>query len=371
MIKQNVLRIFLLFLVCFPLVGIDNVVTLKTENMDDVIGISSFLMNTKGEIFLFSSSRSQVFKFKPDGTFEKSFCRKGEGPGEIRRVFWMFHNPQNDYLYLPEYVSGGKGGITLYDSDGNYKGLLTPEISRNHLDRVWEMMFLKDGSYVLLTQERVGWEPVGRLFKTQREVWIRYFDPTGKMVSDIFKTTIDEELSHAVRYGGPAILFRPSISVKPTPDDCIAVARTDDNEIAVYDTKGKKTRTVTLDIPREKLTDEEFEAARKGLVKRMEGSGERMLLLAKNMIKLEYKPFYDTCYMVPGYIILSKVEKVDDYGYTKETRLIFFDWQGKMKGEKIVQGDVYRIKNDRVFIVSFDDEGNEHFRIESNLLKLE
>jgi len=369
MIKQKVFCISLLFLVCLPLMGTNEVVTLKTENTDEVIGISSFLMNTKGEIFLFSPRMYKIFKFKPDGTFEKSFCRRGEGPGEIQRVFSMFHNLQNDYLYLPEYVSGGKGGITIYDSNGNYKGLLTPEISRNHLDRVWEMMFLKDGSYVLLTQERVGWEPVGRLFKTQREVWIRYFDPTGKMVSDIFKTTIDEELSHAVRYGGPAILFRPSISVKLTPDDCIAVARTDDNEIAVYDTKGKKTRTVTLDVPREKLTDEEFEAARKGLVKRMEGSGERMLLLAKNMIKLEYKPFYDTCYMVPEYIILSKVLKENDYGYIKEMKLIFFDWQGNKKGEKLVQGAVYNINNGRVFIVSFDDEGNEHFRIESNLLK--
>lgn len=369
MVKQSTICICLLFMAYFPLVGIDNIVTLKTENMDEVVGISSFLMNTKGEIFLFAPGRYQVFKFKPDGTFEKNFCRRGEGPGEIRRVFRMFHNPQNDYLYLPEFVSGGKGGITIYDSDGNYKGLLTPDISRSHLDSVWEMMFLKDGSYVLLTHERVAWEPVGRFFKTKKEVWIRYFNTTGKMVSDIYKTTIDEELSHAVRYGGPAILFRPSISVKLTPDNRIAVARTDENKIAVHDITGKKSRTITLDIPREKLTDEEFEAAKKDLVKRLEGSGERMLLLAKNMIKLEYKPFYNTCYLVPEYIILSKIEKEDDYGYTKETRLICFDWHGAKKGEEIIQGDIYDIKNGRIFIVSFDDEGNEHFRIESNLLR--
>ena len=371
MTKQHTLLFLLLLLVYIPLAGIDNVLTLKTENMDEVIGIRSFLMNTKGEIFLYSSQMARIFKFKPDGTFEKSFCREGAGPGEIQRVFWMFHNPQNDYLYLPEYYSSGKGRITIYDSDGNYRGLLTPKISINHMNKVSKLMFLKDGSYYLITQERVGWEPVGSLFKTQDEVWVRYFDPVGKMVSDIFKTTVDDELSNAVRYGGPQILFKPSLLVKQTPDNCVAITKTDENIITVYNAEGKKVRTVTLDIPREKLTDTEFEAAKKQLVKILERSDGRMQELGKKMIKLEYKPFYHTCYLVPQYILLSKILKTDDYGYTKETQLIFFDWQGKKKGEKVIQGAVYGIKNGQVFIVSFDDEGNEYFRIESNLLTLE
>jgi hypothetical protein len=94
--KENILSVFLLLLFCFPLLGTDRVITLKTGDLDDVLEISSFLMNSKGEIFLFSHRMLKVFKFKPDGTFEKSFCQKGEGPGEIRRVFFMFHNPVND-----------------------------------------------------------------------------------------------------------------------------------------------------------------------------------------------------------------------------------------------------------------------------------
>jgi hypothetical protein len=371
MTKQYALRFLLLLLFYIPLSGIDNVLTLKTENMDEVIGIYSFLMNTKGEIFLYSSKMARIFKFKPDGTFEKSFCREGEGPGEIKRVLGMFHNPQNDYLYLPEYVSGGKGRITIYDSNGNYKGLLTPEISLNHMDRVWKIMFLKDGSYYLITQERVGWEPIGSLFKTQEEAWVRYFNPMGKMISDIYKTTVDDELSNAVRYGGPQILLKPSLLVKLTPDNCVAITKTDENIITVYDNRGEKVKIITLDISREKLTDTEFEAAKKLLVKLLERSDGRMQELGKKMIKLEYKPFYHTCYLVPQYILLSKILKKDDYGYTKETQLIFFDWQGKKKGEKVIQGAIYGIQDDRVFIVSFDDEGNEYFRIESNLLTLE
>lgn len=364
MIKQKVLYIFLLFLVCFPLLGINDVVTLKTGNMDEVIGIYSFLMNTKGEIFLFSSKMSKIFKFKPDGTFEKSFCQKGEGPGEIQRVFFMTHNPNNNYLYLPEYYSMGKGRVTIYDSDGNYKGLLKPSISREDMDRISKIIFLTDGSYFIVTQKRVGWKPIGKLFKTQDEVWVRHFDQHGKMISEVFKTTVDDELSNALRYGGPRILFNPSLLVRLTPENHIAVTKTDENEIAVYDTKGNKVKTITLDIPREKLTDEEFNNARKLQIEGMKKYDSRMVNLAKKMIKLEFKPFYRTIFVTPGYIILSKIVKEDETGYPQKNKLIFSDWQGNKKGEKVVDGLVMNVTKNGIFVISYDDEANEHFRIE-------
>ena len=63
MMKEKVLSVFLVLLVSIPLAvsGGNEVITLKTEKMDDVICISSFLMNGKGEIFLFSSKMSRIF----------------------------------------------------------------------------------------------------------------------------------------------------------------------------------------------------------------------------------------------------------------------------------------------------------------------
>ena len=372
MIKQKVLFVFLLFLACILLPGTNDVITLKTENMDEVVGISSFLMNTKGEIFLFSSQVSKVFKFRSDGTFDKSFCRRGEGPGEVNRVFSMFSNPVNDYLYLPEYVSGGKGRITMYDSDGHYQGLLTPDVSREHLDRVWKIIFLKDGSYILITNERVDWEPVGKFFITRNEIWARYFKPDGQLISSLYKTKTIDELSHAPRYGGPQILFKPTVFIKLTPDEEIAVSKNDENEISIYDIAGKKIRTITLDIPREKLSNAEFQEAKKGLIKAFEKeAGSRMHYLAKNMIKLDFKPIYWGQFLISDYVILARLEGQDDYGFPKKTRLLLFTWEGKKVGEKVFPGAVYGIKNGRVFIVTFDDEGNEHFKIQSNSLKTE
>ena len=51
--------------------------SVSLERIDGVYGISSFLTNTKDEIFLFSRREGKIFKFKPQGEFEKSFCRFG------------------------------------------------------------------------------------------------------------------------------------------------------------------------------------------------------------------------------------------------------------------------------------------------------
>jgi hypothetical protein len=367
MIKKKFLIVILLALASFPLASNTEAISLKTENMDDVVEISSFILNGKGEMFLFSPKLCKIFKFKPDGTFAMSFCRNGEGPGEITRVFAMFHNPVNDWLYLPEFVSGGKAKVTIYDSDGTFKGLLTPELSRKHMDQIWEIVFLKDGSYVIVTKERVGWKPEGKFFLTQQETWVRYFNPAGKLAGDIFKMTAADELSQAVNWGGPSILFRPSLLVNATPDEnYIAVARTDENHLSLYDKQGKKIKTITLEIPRETLTDEQFNAAKQARVKLYEGKTDmgRMLYLAKNMIKLEYKPIYANQFLTPAYIILAKIASRDEDGYPKTSKLIFFDWKGKKKGEKIVEGYVMNIKAGNLLIQSYDDESNEHFRIE-------
>ncbi|UCH97667.1 MAG: hypothetical protein JSV88_12685, partial [Candidatus Aminicenantes bacterium] len=96
-------------------------ITLKSADLDECIGIASFLSNNKGDIFLFSRKTHKVFKFNKNGDFETSFCRYGVGPGEIKRVLFMFHNPGNDCFYLPEYASGGLGRVSIFDSSGKFK----------------------------------------------------------------------------------------------------------------------------------------------------------------------------------------------------------------------------------------------------------
>jgi len=370
--NRKFLTVALIIYFNFYLLSTAQPLILKTENLEEVIDISSFILNSKGETFLYSRKLSKVFKFKSNGTFEKSFCRKGEGPGEVFRVFKVLYNPVNDCLYLPDYASGGKGHVTIFDNNGNFKGLLKPEISRLHMDRIWNLFFLKDGSYLVETHERVGWKPEGKFFVTQQEVWVRYFNSDGKLISDIFKITNPGELSHAVNYGGPAIFFRPYTVVNITPDEkYIAIAQTDENTVSLFDKQGEKVKTITLEIPRHKITKKEFENYKKRWLKFFKGKMDsRMYYLAKNMIKLEYKPIYWKQFLTKNYIILQKDNSKTGDGYIKTCKLLFFDWNGKKKGEKVIEGYVMNKSGDKGLIKFYDDETNEYFKVEPEIFRL-
>ncbi|MCI0471907.1 MAG: 6-bladed beta-propeller [Candidatus Aminicenantes bacterium] len=358
-------------LLCVNAVFAGNTIVLKSREILELINVSSFVMNSKGEMFLFSSRMSKIFKFKPDGSFEKSFCRKGEGPGEIIRVFEMYLNPVNDCLYLPEFFSMAKGKITIYDSSGNYKDLLKPELPLKYMDLVWDILFLKDSSYILVTHDRVNWKPAGKYFITQDEVLVKYFSPEGKLKSQVFKTYLDDELSNAVLWGGPTILFKPNLKLCITPDDQVAIAKTDENFISIYDTAGKKAPSINLGIPREKLSDKEFEIEKKMSVEYYKKYSEgRMVKLAENMIQLKYKPIYEEIFFTPDFIVLSKIIEEDESGYPRKSKLIFFDLQGKKKGEKVVNGKVMNRKGDKALIIEYDDEADEIYRVEPGVFTL-
>jgi hypothetical protein len=283
-----------------------SVLTLKTDQIDEIVDISTFLRNTRGEVFLFSRARGKIFKFKPDGTFDQSFCRFGEGPGEIARVFSMFHNPANDFLYLPEYYSN-RGKINAYDSCGKFQGLMNVELSLQKKDHVWQILFLKDGTFFIITQIRINWKPEGKFFITQDEYKIDYFDKDGRLLAEIFKTILDDELSNAIRWGGPQIFFKPSMLTALMPDGNIALAKNDENTVTIYNRLGKAIETITLEIDREKLSDKLFNETKENALEKWKGKeDERMLKLVKHMIKLEYKTIYSGFYIAGNHFILKK-----------------------------------------------------------------
>lgn len=118
--KIGSIKLFFIVMILFLAVsGFTETIKLNTADLNECIGITTFLTNTKGEIFLYSWKTFKIFKFNENGQFEKSFCRHGVGPGEVKRAIWMYHNPANDFLYLSE-VASSIFRIGVFDSDGNH-----------------------------------------------------------------------------------------------------------------------------------------------------------------------------------------------------------------------------------------------------------
>lgn len=62
----------------------------------------------------------------------------------------------SSFLYLPEFASGQKR-VTIFDSEGTYKGTLSLDLPSQQMDRIWELDFCEDGSFYVVLSERIGW----------------------------------------------------------------------------------------------------------------------------------------------------------------------------------------------------------------------
>ena len=362
----NLILLFIIFVFITSNIQAENQKTIKinTSQIPDAVNISSVVINSDNELFLYSNRTFKTFKFRSDGTFEKSFGRKGNGPGEFSRVLWMFSNPFNKDLYFPEYSSPGKGKVSIYNKNGKYKGLLKLQLPLEDMDSIYKIMFRKDGSLIIVLKKRTGWKPEGKLFKTQSKVSVIYINKELKPEREIFNVIVDGELTHKKGWGGPNILFKPSVLVNLTQEENIAITSTDHNIIDIFDKTGKKTKTISLNIPRIKLKEKDFQRARSSLISRFKSRNDpRMLFLAKKMIKLDYKPFYSNIYFLKDQIVLKKADRDKNGKFTWKTNLIMFDTNGKKTGEKKANGWVRYLDNKSIITEQSDEDDNETFAV--------
>ncbi len=353
---------FLLYNTCFS-----KEVVLNTSNNDKIVGITSFVMNSKNEMFLLSFKLRQIFKFNSKGAYIKTFCRKGQGPGEINRVFKIFINPQNNYLYLPEFFSG-TGKVTIYDSNGTYMGLLKIKGTNINLDTIESLSFSNDSEMFIMTNKRVGWKSVGDLYITQEETNIKSFDKNGKFINNVFTIKIDGELSNKMGFGGPNILFKPHIIMRKIQSNHIMIAKSDESVINIYSKFGKITKSIKLNLSKNKLSKSEFIKHKKLLISHFTPES-RMHYLAKHMIKRKYKSIYDNIFILDDKIILSQNFKIDNNGNVQKTKLQIYNLRGKKIGEQFLNGQVIAITNNLLLKINSDSDDNKIFSTKSFAIK--
>jgi hypothetical protein len=104
-----------------PPLRLEELFVIDSENAEIArLGISNiwgFDVNSAGEIFIFKSPLGQgdfIYKFDPVGRFVSSFCRKGEGPGELQVPVFNKLSP-HDELFIPD---SGKRKMFVFDGEG-------------------------------------------------------------------------------------------------------------------------------------------------------------------------------------------------------------------------------------------------------------
>lgn len=108
--------------------------------------IGAFDVDSEGNIYIVSpkASESMIFKFDKNGNFFHSFCRKGQGPGEMQYPPFSLKITSQDKITLTEAL---RKKLLIFNKDGN----LVEEISISILStRVLEVIPLQNGNYLCL-----------------------------------------------------------------------------------------------------------------------------------------------------------------------------------------------------------------------------
>ncbi|MDH5385377.1 MAG: 6-bladed beta-propeller [Candidatus Aminicenantes bacterium] len=90
--------------------------------MDEIASLGltdmgAFDVDSKGNIYLVNlkSSENIIFKFDRDGNFVRSFCRKGQGPGELQMTAYLRINSQDEIMITELYNK-----LLVFNADGDF-----------------------------------------------------------------------------------------------------------------------------------------------------------------------------------------------------------------------------------------------------------
>jgi hypothetical protein len=129
---------------------LEKVFSIDTERDDiaelGLTDIGAFDVDSQGNIYLVNPKAGEniIFKFDKDGNFIRSFCRKGQGPGEMQRPPAYLRITSQDEITITNPLNGK---LLIFNNSGNL-------IDETHITimvyEIQEAIPLKNGNYLFL-----------------------------------------------------------------------------------------------------------------------------------------------------------------------------------------------------------------------------
>jgi len=126
----------------FDLEEIFTIDTEKEKMLDiGLTGIETFDTDSEGNIYViqWQARENFIFKFDKEGNYLVSFCKKGQGPGEIEYGGNVLVNPKGEIIAKDP----SKRRFALYDRKGNF-------LNETQMKKVNSMVPLENGKYFVL-----------------------------------------------------------------------------------------------------------------------------------------------------------------------------------------------------------------------------
>ncbi len=209
--------------------------------------IKQIVVAPDGSVFMSHKSRYEIWKFDPDGNFEKKFGQKGGKKGQF------IMNPRVQDILDGKYVFtmdvGGR--MLFFDLDGNYIKTLT-------LDYMGSSRAMNNGKIAILGN--VIWST-----KWRDILVIKDFE-TGKekILWDQFRDLPSKDMAITIPHigmvflGSPMHIFRSKLDFYVSPKGDIFLANPADGKITRFSPAGEEISSIQLNFMPEKITEQDI-----------------------------------------------------------------------------------------------------------------
>ncbi len=247
-----------LFFVFFCLFG---TVVFPAEVIKDIFwGYGPLVFDNQGNMY-FGYDAYSISKYSSDGKHLLKIGRKGEGPGDIKRMSSYAFNPKDNTIYITEYYNGNRR-VSRFTTDGKFSGIWNVEIDWSKYNIVSEIDFDKEGNILLTALKRTP-----RRYKDFTLTNVVYdllkFSPGGKFLKRIY--TFNEDFD-AAKPGNfqVTIPFQNAVSWIVYQDKII-VKEISGDVIHVFSPDGELEKEISFPIKKEKVTEKDLDAWEKRL----------------------------------------------------------------------------------------------------------
>jgi len=220
-----------------------------------------FLVDKTGAIFS-DYSENAIAKYSAEGKYLFDIGRKGEGPGDIKRLGWFVINPIDEVIYTTEFVNGNKW-ISKFSKEGKYLGDWKCQLDWLKYHGLSKIYCDTKGNFFIQTAKSLP-----RRHKEftigEDENQILMFDFNGKELKKLYTFRTDFYAEKSGK-GNVTIPFHDSFSWI-VYNDLFIVRENSTDHIKLFDHQGNLKKSITLPFKREKVTAKDLDTWEKRLM---------------------------------------------------------------------------------------------------------
>jgi hypothetical protein len=292
-----------------------------SEIIKDILIGRNLCIDDEQNIYTHYDSYS-IIKYSPQGKQLLIIGRRGEGPGDIKRIGWFEINPKDSMLYVTELFNGNRRISIFSPVTGKYIDNWKFDFNWNEWECVPYIQFDQFGNVYIEAIKTIWRQYKSFKIGAHERVVIKY-SYAGKKQKEFYRLKSDFEVEQNGK--GNATIPQCNYLYWKIHENFLFIRENSKTHIIVFDLNGKLIKEIQLPFLREKFTSKDidkWEQVIRSDIELRQGISEGwwdIKFWRKNLPFPKYKSFFggrmhfDSKGNVYSYRIIPEAEKVNTW----------------------------------------------------------